>query len=64
METLKILIRTDVYEQLEQKAKANNIAITDLANILLAKMLGNHHKEIKEVIEKVKSNEIKSYNEK
>lgn len=52
---MKIQIYKDIHEKLKTLAQAHNIAITDLANVLLSKMLGNHHKELEEIIEKVKN---------
>lgn len=51
---MNLQIKTELYQQLEKRAKANNIPMTDLINSLLSKMLNNHHKELKEIIETIK----------
>lgn len=51
---MKIQIRTHIYNKLNSLAKANEIGIQALANELLARMLNDHHAEIKGIIETLK----------
>ena len=51
---MKIQIRSEVHEQLKNLACSNEIAITDLANSLLEKMLNHHHHDLKKIIMEMK----------
>lgn len=51
---MSVEIRTVVYNQLAQRAEANNITIGDLTNAIFKKMLFNHHEEVHQLIKQMK----------
>jgi len=55
METLKVQIRKNIYDKLKALAKNNRIPMEILTNFLLSRMLNDNHKEIPQIIQKVKN---------